>query len=171
MNQDFRWLITNEIPHLRRFARSLLGDVTSADDLVQDTLEKAMKKHKLWQKRKGTIRTWLFRILYTTYVNKAKKMAKMQTMDTADMPESWFAHQQTPEKQMMVKQVVESLKQLPDEQRSALLLVTLEGMPYEEAARVLGIRLGTLRSRVSRARAYMRDVSKEKAPQHLEQVK
>lgn len=98
-------------------------------------------------------------------------MARMQTMDAADMPESWFAHHQTPEKHMMVKQVVESLKQLPPEQRSALLLVTLEDMPYEEAARVLGIRLGTLRSRVSRARAYMRDVSREKAPQHLEQVK
>jgi RNA polymerase sigma-70 factor, ECF subfamily len=145
------WLIAREVPRLRRYARSLLGDPTAADDLVQDCLERALRKRHLWQRR-GTMRGWLLRILYNLYVNALKGRRRERSLDeigdAGPVPTE-------PARQIMrveLREMVEALDRLPAEQREAILLVVLEGVSYDEAASVLGVPIGTVRSRLARGR-------------------
>ena len=150
-DDEVPWLIAREVPRLRRYARSLLGDAAAADDLVQDCLERALRKRHLWQRR-GTMRGWLLRMLYNLYVNAVRGRRREWSLDeigaAAAMPVE-------PARQIMrveLREMVDALGGLPAEQREAILLVVLEGVSYDEAASVLGVPVGTVRSRLARGR-------------------
>jgi RNA polymerase sigma factor (sigma-70 family) len=140
------------IPRLRRYARALVGDRAAADDLVQDTLERAWSKLHLY--RRGTdLRAWLFTVMHNVHVNKVRATRATDPLED-EMPE--LAQRASQGDALMVRDLERSISRLPDEQRSVLLLVTLEDMSYDEVARTLGIPIGTVMSRLSRAREKLR---------------
>jgi RNA polymerase sigma-70 factor (ECF subfamily) len=140
------------IPRLRRYARALVGDRAGADDLVQDTLERAWTKLHLY--RRGTdLRAWLFTVMHNVHVNKVRATRATDPLDD-EMPELSRGGAQGDA--LLVRDLERALARLPLEQREVLLLVTLEEMSYEEAARALEIPIGTVMSRLSRAREKLR---------------
>jgi RNA polymerase sigma-70 factor (ECF subfamily) len=158
LSEDISWLIAREIPRLRRYARSLVKDATRADDLVQDALERALLKQRQ-VRQQSSLRGWLLRIVYTVYLNgrKNRYAPPPQSFDDVVVP-----HPSTPARQLRhveCASVLEALDRLPDGQRDAILLVALEGLPYDEAARVLGVEVGTLKSRLSRGREALRELT------------
>ena len=140
------------IPRLRRYARALVGDRTSADDLVQDTLERAWTKLHLY--RRGTdLRAWLFTVMHNVHVNRIRATRATDPLED-DMPE--LAQPQREPDALLVRDLDRAIARLPADQRAVLLLVTLEEMSYEDVARTLGIPIGTVMSRLSRAREKLR---------------
>ncbi|MGF1621412.1 MAG: sigma-70 family RNA polymerase sigma factor [Rhodomicrobiaceae bacterium] len=167
---EVKWLIAREIPRLRRYALTLERDPDAADDLVQDTLERAIRKRHLWSRR-GSVRSWLYRILYTVFLNKRPKRLREQgeLCLNEHLPPSEPAQQ---DQRLICSNIVTALHQLPDDQRAPIGLTAVEGLSYEEAADVLGIPIGTLRSRLSRGREALRHlfVEQQEKP-HLRRVK
>jgi RNA polymerase sigma factor (sigma-70 family) len=142
------------IPRLRRYARALAGDRASADDLVQDTLERAWAKLHLY--RRGTdLRAWLFTVMHNVHVNKVRAARSTDPLDD-EMPE--LAQRAAQSDALVVRDLDRAIARLPAEQRAVLLLVTLEEMSYEQVARTLGIPIGTVMSRLSRAREKLRSM-------------
>jgi RNA polymerase sigma-70 factor (ECF subfamily) len=140
------------IPRLRRYARALVGERAGADDLVQDTLERAWSKLHLY--RRGTdLRAWLFTVMHNVHVNKLRAARPTDPLDEA-MPE--LAQRPPQADALLVRDLDRAIGRLPADQRAVLLLVTLEEMSYEEVARTLGIPIGTVMSRLSRAREKLR---------------
>lgn len=140
------------IPRLRRYARALVGDRSAADDLVQDTLERAWAKLHLY--RRGTdLRAWLFTVMHNVHVNKVRAARATDSLED-DMPE--LAQRAAQGDALLVRDLERSIARLPAEQRAVLLLVTLEEMSYDDVARTLGIPIGTVMSRLSRAREKLR---------------
>lgn len=144
--------IVKLIPRLRRYARALLGDRAAADDLVQDTLERALAKLRLY--RRGTdLRAWLFTVMHNVYVNQLRAARPLAPLEE-DMPE--LARSAREAGALDLRDLERALRRLPPEQREVLLLVALEELSYDEAARALGIPIGTVMSRLSRAREKLR---------------
>ena len=140
------------IPRLRRYARALVGDRATADDLVQDTLERAWAKRHLY--RRGTdLRAWLFTVMHNVHVNRVRA-ARPTDMLEDEMPE--LAQRAPQGDALLVRDLDRAIARLPAEQSAVLLLVTLEDMSYEEVARALDIPIGTVMSRLSRAREKLR---------------
>jgi RNA polymerase sigma-70 factor (ECF subfamily) len=140
------------IPRLRRYARALVGERASADDLVQDTLERAWAKLHLY--RRGTdLRAWLFTVMHNVHVNRVRATRPVDPLED-DMPE--LAQRGTQPDALLVRDLDRAIARLPADQRAVLLLVTLEEMSYEEVATTLGIPIGTVMSRLSRAREKLR---------------
>jgi RNA polymerase sigma-70 factor (ECF subfamily) len=140
------------IPRLRRYARALVGDRATADDLVQDTLERAWTKLHLY--RRGTdLRAWLFTVMHNVHVNRVRA-ARPTDMLGDEMPE--LAQRPAQGDALLVRDLDRAIARLPAEQAAVLLLVTLEEMSYDEVARTLGIPIGTVMSRLSRAREKLR---------------
>jgi RNA polymerase sigma-70 factor (ECF subfamily) len=152
---DFHRLIEREIPRLRRYARALTRSADRADDLVQETLLRAIAKSHLWQT--GTdIRAWLFTIMHNQYVNMVRRaMRDEATVDIEQMSSSLVATTD-PTASRQLRELERALACLPGEQREVILLVGLEGMSYETAAQVLSVPVGTVRSRLSRGRDALR---------------
>ena len=151
---DFGGRVQELIPRLRRYARALTGDAGAADDLVQDTLERAWNKLHLW--RQGSdLRAWLFTIMHNVHVNQVRSRLAGSTVpldeDTAEAPV-----RPTQSDMLEVRDIDTALRRLSVEQREVLLLVALERMSYDEAARALGIPIGTVMSRLARARERLR---------------
>jgi len=141
------------VPRLRRYARALTGDPGHADDLVQDTLERGWRKSDRWQAG-SDLRAWLFTIMHNTHVNHVRRAIRRGT--TVEYDDRHTAQGATQETSQLVGELDEGLATLPVEQREVLLLVALEGLRYEEVAGVLDIPIGTVMSRLSRARERMR---------------
>ena len=144
------------IPRLRRYARALTADRARADDLVQDTLERALVKFHLWQPE-SDLRAWLFTIMHNVYVNQVRSSLSGMTMALDDETVMPFLRA-TQSDRLEVRDLQQALLRVPEEQREVLLLVGVEQMTYEEAAGVLGIPIGTVMSRLSRARERLRAV-------------
>jgi len=145
--------ILEHIPRLRRYARALLGDRYAADDLVQDTLERAWNKFHLW--RPGSdLRAWLFAIMHNVFVNQVRSKRSEMEKTMEELPV--IAVRATQSDSLEIADVERALRALPDEQREVLLLVAIEEMSYDEASRALAIPIGTVMSRLSRARERMR---------------
>jgi len=141
------------LPRLRRYARALRRNREDADDLVQDTLERAWSRASLWQ-GVNDMRTWLFSIMHNLHVD-ALRRGRLDTVDLDDaVPEVPVAPAQTD--RLAVRDLGAALAALPAEQREVLLLVALEGMAYAEVAETLGIPIGTVMSRLSRGREKLR---------------
>ena len=150
MNEAQR--LVDLIPRLRRYARALAGDKASADDLVQDTLERAWAKLHLY--RRGTdLRAWLFTVMHNVHVNKVRAARATDPLEE-EMPE--LAQRAAQGDALLMRDLDRAIARLPAEQRAVLLLVTLEEMSYEQVARTLGIPIGTVMSRLSRAREKLR---------------
>jgi len=140
------------IPRLRRYARALVGDRATADDLVQDTLERAWAKLHLY--RRGTdLRAWLFTVMHNVHVNRVRAARATETLEE-EMPE--LAQRASQGDALLVRDLDRAIARLPAEQRAVLLLVTLEEMSYDAVARTLDIPIGTVMSRLSRAREKLR---------------
>ena len=145
------------IPDLRRYARSLTGDSWAADDLVQDTLERACQRWSLWAAG-SDLRAWLFTLMHNLFIDGARRAVRQQASSRVDVDD--VAHELTapggiPDQALDLQRC---LLRLPAEQREVLLLVTLQDLGYEEAARITGVPIGTVMSRLSRARARLRDL-------------
>lgn len=147
--------IEAEIPRLRRYARALTRDVVAADDLVQDCLTRALGKLHLWQR--GTdLRAWLFTILHNQYVNYVRRSVREGVMVGLNDTEPFLTRAPQQGQRLELRDLERAMAKLPEEQRSAILLVGLEGMRYEEVAAVLDVPVGTVRSRLSRGREALR---------------
>jgi RNA polymerase sigma-70 factor (ECF subfamily) len=147
--------IEAEIPRLRRYARALARDVAAADDLVQDCLTRALGKLHLWQE--GTdLRAWLFTILHNQYVNQVRRAVREGTAVGLSETEPMLTRPPHQGKSLELRDLERALGKLPEEQRSVILLVGLEGRRYEEVAEILDIPIGTVRSRLSRGREALR---------------
>ena len=148
---EFNRLIEREIPRLRRYARALTRATDRADDLVQDTLVRAIAKAHLWQP--GTdIRAWLFTIMHNQYVNIVRRTTRLEAMVDIEQVSSSLIATTDPTSSWQLRELDRALAQLPGKQREVILLVGLEGISYETAAKVLGVPIGTVRSRLSRGR-------------------
>lgn len=148
-----RRLIIEHIPRLRRYARALVGDRYVADDLVQDTLERAWNKFYLW--RPGSdLRAWLFTIMHNVFVNETRRRRYELEQLMEEVPP--VAVRPTQSERLELRDVDRALRALPIEQREVVLLVAVEQFSYEEVSGALDIPIGTVMSRLSRGRARMR---------------
>jgi RNA polymerase sigma-70 factor (ECF subfamily) len=146
----FRQDIQATIPALRRYARALTRDAEIADDLVQDTLVRALRSEHLFHG--GDIRSWLYTILTNLNRNRLRSLARrpaLTSIEDNDAPDS-----SGPE--AGGRDIERALAALVEDQRVALLLVVLEGLSYREVAEVQGVPIGTVMSRLARARAQIR---------------
>jgi len=159
-------LVKQEIPRLRRYARALTRASDPADDLVQDTLLRALTKLHLWQP--GTdIRAWLFTIMHHQYVNTVRREAREATtvVDIEHISSNLVATTDPTARRQLVE-LDRALARLSAEQREVLLLVGLEGMDYGSVAQILGVPIGTVRSRLSRGRERLRELmGRDREPQ------
>ena len=153
--------IVAEIPRLRRYAHALLGEANRADDLVQDTLERALSRWRLWQplRGQGTPRAWLFAIMHNLFINQIKAGKAVEFRPDDELPD--LPTRPTQEDALGLRDLARALATLPGDQREILLLIGLEELSYQEAAKVLGVPIGTVMSRLSRARARLRGVLDE----------
>lgn len=156
------------IPRLRRYARVLTGEASRADDLVQDTLARAWEKRALWQA--GTdLRAWLFTVMHNLFVNQralARRDAANIPLDAMSAPgEAWqLAVRPSQQAHVELHEVLAQLNALPDDQREVLILAAVEEMKYGEIAQVLDIPIGTVMSRLSRAREKLRRIVADPVP-------
>lgn len=152
---DMMRLIEPLIPALRRYARALLRNPSDADDLVQDCLERAVGR---WHQRRpdGDARTWLYAILHNLAVSQMRQRARRGAhMSVEDVPAASLSVAPSQDDGLRHHDLMNALAALPEEQRGVLLLVTVEGLSYAETAQVLSIPVGTVMSRLSRARDRM----------------
>ena len=155
---DFE-LIVPYIPNLRRYARALVGDRDGADDLVQDTLERAVRKFHLW--RPGDLRAWLFSIMHNVFVNQLKAC---KIAPSVEIDEEMIAAHMPTVTSTDVMDLDRALLRLAPEQREVVLLVALEDMTYADVSHALGIPIGTVMSRLSRGRERLRRVMEGENP-------
>lgn len=154
---DVKELIVQEIPQMRRFALFLTKNTANADDLVQDALERSIRKRHLWR-RHGSIRGWLYRVMYNVFLNQRDRHNRHKddiSVDDMIAPPSAPAEQF---QKVAFRDVSEALDQLPDGQATPIILTAVEGFSYDEAADILGVPIGTLRSRLFRGREALRDL-------------
>jgi RNA polymerase sigma-70 factor (ECF subfamily) len=152
---EFGRLLEAEIPRLRRYARALTRDAVRADDLVQSCLTRAVAKQHLWEP--GTnLRAWLFTLLHNQHVNDARRSVREQNDVPIDDIASLASVNPNAIDTLTLRDLEVALTKLPAEQREAILLVGLEGMNYQDAASVLNVPVGTVRSRLSRGRDQLR---------------
>ncbi len=160
--------LIQHIPRLRRYARALVRDAARADDLVQDTLERALAKLDLWRPD-SDLRAWLFTMMHNLFVNQMRAVnsrALCELDEANDVPVSGGQVEA-----LAVRDIHAALTRLPPEQREVMLLVGLEQFAYADAARILGVPLGTVMSRLSRARERMRQLLEGNQATKLQVVK
>ena len=141
-----------ELPRLRRYARALLGDAARADDLVQDTLERALRKRTHWQG--GNLRAWLLTMMHNVFVNQVRRNDALRGAAEAEEHDAILADRNA--EGLALRDLDRALQTLSADHREVLLLVGLENLRYEEIATVLEVPIGTVMSRLSRARGALR---------------
>ena len=148
-------LLEPQIPALRRYAFALTRDHTAADDLVQDTLERAISR---WVLRAGDseLRAWLFAILHNLFIDGQRAQRRRPLHDTLDDEASQAGIPAVQETALIGQEMLAQFGSLSQEHQAVLLLVGVEGLPYASVARVLSVPLGTVMSRLSRAREQFR---------------
>jgi RNA polymerase sigma-70 factor, ECF subfamily len=166
---DLAALIEPHIPALRRYAWALLRDDQSADDLVQDCLERALSRWHL-RRRDGNLRAWLFAILHNRFISDRRRDARRGLPRPLDEGAEAAAASDT-ESAVARRDLLDALALLPEEQRAVVLLVGVEDLSYEEAARALGVPIGTVMSRLSRGRDKLRRYIDGERPTMLRRVK
>src|ERR1700751_2039717 len=151
---EFGRLLEKEIPRLRRYAFALTRNMSRADDLVQDTLVRAIAKQRGWQC--GTnLRAWLFTLMHNQNVNGVRRSPREGAVEFDD---TWpFPTAATdPAAGLSLRDLDRALAQIPEERRQGILLIGLEDISYKEAATILDVPIGTIRSRLSRGRESLR---------------
>jgi len=166
---DFNRLIAEHIPRLRRYSRALLRDRAHADDLLQDTLERAWDKRRLWRSD-SNLRAWLFTIMHNVFVNQRRQEKSRPTV-AMDEEALSVSGNNSAEQPVLLRDIENALEALSIEYREVVVLIGLEQLRYEEAAEVLNIPIGTVMSRLARGREKLRTLmSGANAPQ-LRRVK
>jgi RNA polymerase sigma-70 factor (ECF subfamily) len=156
-HEEMARLIEPEIPRLRRLARCLARDHALADDLVQECLLRAIKRFDTWEP--GTnLRAWLMTILRNVFLTEFRRAGRSRLAIEFDEINPAIPHAGSLDRPLDLAAVQRAFDRLSDEHREILVLVALEELRYEEAASILGLPLGTVRSRLSRARAAMREL-------------
>src|SRR6266436_5702139 len=149
-------LIEAQIPGLRRFACALLrGDREAADDLVQDTLERALSRWNL-HRNQGNLRGWLYTILYNRFLSNQHRVRRRGPHDASTEETELPGGDGGQQLALEHRDLLRAFAALPEAQRTVLLLVGVEDLSYQEAARVLGVPIGTVMSRLSRGRECLR---------------
>ena len=149
-DEGFKRELVLLIPHLRAFARTLTGDPTAADDLAQDAMMKAWDARSSYEM--GTnMKAWTFMILRNQFCSEKRRSWRQSQLDQ-EAAERTLVAVDDPEAPVALDELRQALKTLPEEQREALILVGAGGFAYEEAAEICGCAVGTVKSRVSRAR-------------------
>lgn len=160
---DFRHSVETMIPALRRYARALARDTDIADDLVQDTLVRALRSERLFIG--GDLRAWLYTILTNLNRNRRRSLSRqpamMELFDTTPDASGTEAEG---------RDISRALATLAEDQRAVLLLVVLEGLSYRDVANIQGVPIGTVMSRLARARAHVK-AALEGTPTVLRRVK
>jgi RNA polymerase sigma factor (sigma-70 family) len=159
-----------QIPGLRRYAWALLRDNEAADDLVQDTLERAIAHWHL-RRRDADLRAWLFTIERNLFLNHLRQRKQRGPHLSAEVLADMPAPDSAQDNALGARDVLAHLDRLSEDHRSILLLIGVEGLSYEAAARVLGVPVGTVMSRLSRARGRMRDFMENGRASVLRRVK
>lgn len=153
MADQFKQDLVALVPKLRRFALSLTGNSADADDIVQSACVKALKNHAQFQP--GTrMDSWMYRIIQTLWIDdkrRAKTRGAQIDAEHAGLSDEGRAAR-LPEDRMMLKSARAAMAELPENQRAVLSLVAIEGLSYKETADVLDLPIGTVMSRLSRAR-------------------
>jgi RNA polymerase sigma-70 factor (ECF subfamily) len=155
---EYHRLVEQQIPRLRRYARALTRNSDRADDLVQDTLRRALIKEQFWET--GTnLRAWLFTIMHNQNVNNVRRGAR-ESAAVVDIERVSMTLPATtdPTASRKMVELDRALAQLPLGQRQVILRVGLEGMSYEEAAGIPSVPVGTVRSRLNRGRDALREL-------------
>jgi RNA polymerase sigma-70 factor, ECF subfamily len=150
-------LLTLHMPPLRRYARSLTRDLSRAEDLLQDCLARALEKEHLWEP--GTdLRAWLFTIMHNQHVNDVRRLAREGSVVPIEEVSGSLPQGPTVEASVELSDAAQAIAVLPRDQREVLILAGRDGQRYDEMARVLDVPIGTVRSRLSRGRAKLREV-------------
>ena len=146
--------MVEQIPGLRRYARALFGNRTQADDLVQDTLERAWTKRDRW--KMGTnLRAWMFTIMHHLFINQIRRERLLESYDESVEA---VAAPYTEVDIVEMRELRDAIANLPVDYREVLILVAVEQLRYEEVAEILKIPIGTVMSRLSRARKQLRHI-------------
>ncbi len=158
------------IPCLRRYAWALVRNNEAADDLVQDSLERAIARWHLHRDDRDA-RAWLYTILRNLYLDDTRRRRRRGPHFWYREAEHVVVHEARQERRMIACDALAALAAMPEEQRSLLLLVGVEDLSYREAARVLDVPVGTIMSRLSRAREKLRRMIDTGAAPALRRVK
>ncbi|GIZ50351.1 sigma-70 family RNA polymerase sigma factor [Noviherbaspirillum aridicola] len=169
--------IVDHLPRLRRYARALTGDAAASEDLVQDTVERALARLDLF--RPGSrLDAWLLSVMHNLFISQLRRDARLPQEDSADELADELPVRGTQTDALELRDLDRALARLPSAQREVLLLISLEEFTYEEAAHILGVPVGTVMSRLARAREKLRAIlagaDTPSAPQsvmHLKVVK
>jgi RNA polymerase sigma-70 factor (ECF subfamily) len=160
---EFREQLVQLLPRLRRFARSLARSAADADDLVQLSVERALLRWQQWQAG-SRLDSWMFGIMKNAWIDELRSR---QRQTQVFLPEERGADVgvRSDEQHQDALAIQQAMAYLPDEQRLAVALVLVEGLSYKEAAEVMGVPMGTLTSRLARAReSLMRQLGDEHDP-------
>jgi len=141
--------LTEQIPHLLRYAKALTRDIDMAEDLIQDCLERAWRKRSLWDSQRK-LRPWLFTIMHNVYINEISKLVNKHQHVSVDI--SMIDERVDDSQVLRINEIDKALGKLNPEYREIVLLAGLEGMSYKEIAAITDLPLGTVMSRLSRAR-------------------
>jgi len=152
---DFGRLLEREIPRLRRYARALTRDVSRADDLVQDTLVRAIARQHHWQCG-SDLHTWLSTLMHNQNVDRVRRSVREGIAVAFDDKGPFPSAAPDPTGRLSLRDLDRALARISTEQRRVILLIGLEGTSYEEAATILDVPVGTIRSRVFRGRESLR---------------
>jgi RNA polymerase sigma-70 factor (ECF subfamily) len=147
--------VVGQLAALRRYARSLLRNSSDAEDLVHDALVRAYER-RLTFRNGADLRNWLLSIVHNTHIDRRRSTIARQTREAEHALETEPTYAAGQEQVVRLRQIHAAFMTLPQEQREALHLVAVEDLSYQDAAETLGIPVGTLMSRVSRARAQLR---------------
>ena len=151
-NKKIQSVLVGQIPYIRRYARALTRNAADADDLVQTCLMRAIVNMDRFEQ--GTnLRAWLLTIMHNVFIDGVRKVKRARDADeSAESMMSGLYTRPNQVESLQLGDLQSAMEQLPEEQRTTLILVALEDMSYEEAAQVTGVPVGTVRSRLSRAR-------------------
>lgn len=167
---DFITDLESCIPSLRRYARALLRDGERADDLVQDCLERALSRRHLWRGG-ATLRPWLFKIMHNVFASQARAQASRPRPQPIDQLADGVAVPADQGHRLALAEMARALASLPEEQRRTVLLVALEGLSYQDVAQVMDVPVGTVMSRLSRARERLRTLTAAEPGPTLRRIK
>lgn len=167
---DFLSEVENCIPSLRRYAVALLRDRYQADDLVQDCLERAIRKRSLWR-RTGSMRCWLFTIMHNIHISQIRKSDRQPNTVEFETVAHEIHTRDGQGQGDWTHDIAFCLSQLPEPQRRVILLVALEGFSYKETSQMLQVPEGTVMSRLSRAREQLRKMMEGEVMPKLKVVK
>ena len=170
MNKKTEQLILAEIPRLRRYAHSLCMSREDGDDLVQSTLHRALSRIGCWQSG-SNLRAWLLTIMHNLFVNQVKSSKRKDAVVISSAEQSGVYNGEHDRKGLVLRDLKRGLAALSEEQREALLLVGMEQYSYQEAAKIAGVSVSTLTSRLHRARRDLQDHMQGKSGLSIRRVK